>query len=235
MKASVQLPLDLPVRPALGRDDFFVSEANRAALARIEAGGWPGGRLALTGPEGAGKTHLVMVWAAQTGAIAIAARDLPGSDIAALAGRAVAVEDVDRLAEAPEDDRRAAEAALFHLHNLLEGEGGRLMVTGRAAPARWEILTPDLRSRLAAIEVASVAPPDDALFLALIVKLFADRQVVVQPNLAAYLSLRLERSFRAAEAAVEQIDRRALAEKRRITRDLAARALGWRFGGDGSE
>jgi chromosomal replication initiation ATPase DnaA len=231
----LQLPLNLPVRPALGRDDFYVSDANKDALARIEARDWPGGRLALVGPEGAGKTHLAMVWAAQTGARVIAAADLVDCDISDLGHGAVAVEDVDRLAETPEAERRAAEAALFHLHNLLGAEGGLLMVTGRTPPARWNLLTPDLASRLSAIGVAAVAAPDDALLLALIVKLFADRQVAVQPNLAGYLAHRIERSFCAVESAVEKIDRLALAEKHRITRDLAARALGWRSSGDGPE
>ena len=235
MTPAIQLPLNLPVRPALGRDDFYVSEANRDALARVEARDWPDRRLALVGPEGAGKTHLAMVWAAQAEARVIDAAKLAACDLPTLGRGAVAVEDVDRLAELPEDERRAAEAALFHLHNMLGAERGSLMITGRTPPARWDLLTPDLASRLSAIEVATVAAPDDALLLALIVKLFADRQVAVQPNLAAFLALRIERSFRAAEAAVDKIDRLALAEKHRITRDLAARALGWRSDGDGPE
>ena len=64
-----QLILELPVRTARGRDDFFVSDANAMAVARLEdAEGWANGRLVLTGPRGAGKTHLVHVWAEVAGA-----------------------------------------------------------------------------------------------------------------------------------------------------------------------
>ena len=86
-------------RPALGRADFFVSPANRLALAQVESWpGWPSGRLAVTGPEGAGKTHLAHVWAARAGARIIAGADLPGLDLAGMPDdAALVVEDADRL------------------------------------------------------------------------------------------------------------------------------------------
>jgi hypothetical protein len=63
-----QLVFDLPVRPAMGRDDFFVTGSNAAALAQVDGWrDWPFGKLVLVGPEGAGKTHLAHVWAAGAG------------------------------------------------------------------------------------------------------------------------------------------------------------------------
>ena len=143
--AARQLVLDLPARPALGRADFFVSPANRLALAQVEGWpGWPGGRLAVAGPQGAGKTHLAHVWAARAAARVLPAAELAGLDLGALAGgAALAVEDVDRLAGR---GRRAAEEALFHLCNLLAAGGGSLLVTGREAPARWRIGCPISRA-----------------------------------------------------------------------------------------
>ena len=79
MAGSGQLVLDLPARPALGRADFFVSPANALALAQVDAWpDWPARRLAVVGPAGAGKTHLVHVWAARSGAQVLAAADLVG-------------------------------------------------------------------------------------------------------------------------------------------------------------
>jgi hypothetical protein len=64
-----QLAFDLPARPALEREDFFVSVANAQAVALIEGWrDWPARKLALSGPRGAGKTHLAHVWAARAGA-----------------------------------------------------------------------------------------------------------------------------------------------------------------------
>lgn len=217
-----QLALDLPVRPALGRGDFFVSPANRLALAQVESdAAWPLGKLALAGPAGSGKTHLVHVWARDAGAQIVDASDLAGADLAALAlAPRIAVEDADRIA-----GDLAAETALFHLHNLVSAAGGRLLVTGRSAPLHWRLALPDLESRLGAAAVAHIDAPDDALLAAILVKLFADRQLVVSPALVPWLVQRMERSTAAARDLVGAIDARALAETRPITRGLVAEVL----------
>jgi len=216
-----QLAFDLPVRPALGRGDFLVAAPNALALATVERGGWPQGKLVLAGPEGAGKTHLVHVWAEAEGAAIVAAADLAGADIAALAATgAVAVEDADRIA-----GDAAAEAALFHLHNLVLAEGGRLLLTARAAPAHWGLSLPDLASRMAAAGLATIAPPDDTLLSAVLVKLFADRQIAVSAALIPWLVARMDRSFAGAQALVAALDARALAEARPVGRALAQAVL----------
>jgi chromosomal replication initiation ATPase DnaA len=70
-----------------------------------------------------------------------------------------------------------------------------------------------------------VQPPDEALLKAVLVKLFADRQLNVEPPVIDYLSLRMERSMAAASRIVTAIDRLALATHRKVTRPLAAAAL----------
>lgn len=215
-----QLAFNLTARPALGREDFLVSAANAEAVAMIsDEAAWPSGKLALVGPPGAGKTHLVHVWAAETGARIVPASDLASADIPALAGAGhVAVEDL------PHADP-AAERALFHLHNLVLAQGGRLLLTAEAPPARWPVALPDLGSRLESTAVARLGPPDDALLAAVMVKLFADRQLVVPPSVIAYVTRRIDRSFAAARDAVDRLDRAALAEGRAVTRALAAQLL----------
>lgn len=229
MTGPRQLALDLPARPALGRTAFFVAEPNRLALAQVDAWpAWPSGRLALTGPEGSGKTHLAHVWAARAGARVLAADDAAHLELATLAGdAALAVEDVDRRA-----GDRAVEVALFHLCNHLSAGGGSLLVSGRDAPSRWPLALPDLASRLGAAGVARLDPPDDALLAAVLVKLFADRQLAVAPGLIRYLVSRMERSFAAAETLVATLDRAGLAGRRPVTARLAAEVL---FGEDADE
>lgn len=216
-----QLALELPHRPALGREDFFVSESNRLAVAQIDAWrDWPGGRLALIGPEGAGKSHLAAVWAAEAGADVVAAQALSGADLAALAASgAVAVEDVDRGLDA------AGQEALFHLHNNLAAAGGALLLTAREAPARGAVALPDLATRLAAIPTARIEAPDDALLEALVVKLFADRRLDVAPGLPRFLAERGPRSHHGLARAVAEIDRAALAARVRPGKRLAGEVL----------
>ena len=215
-----QLVFDLPVRRALGRGDFYVSEANRSAADAIEAWmDWPDRKLALVGPRGSGKTHLAHVWAAESGARVTDARALAAADIPALASGPVAVEDADMLSG------KDAEEALLHLHNLVLTEGGALLLTATSPPSRWRLALPDLASRMQGVAVARLSAPDDALLSAVIVKLFADRQIAVRPAAIAYLVRRIERSFAAAGDIVEALDRAALAGHAPVTRTLAAAVL----------
>ncbi|TVQ56171.1 MAG: chromosomal replication initiator DnaA [Rhodobacteraceae bacterium] len=221
--AQRPLALALPRRRALGRSDFIETAANADAAALIAArAGWPEGRLALIGPEGAGKTHLAHVFAAETDAPIVPALGLREADAPRLvAAGAVAVEDVDRLgADA------AAETALFHLLNLAAAEGAVLLATGRAAPTRWPIRLPDLASRLSAMTVARLLPPDDALLAAVIAKNLEERGLNYEAGTPAFLAARIERSFSAAEDAVARLDALSLASGRRITRKLAGEMLG---------
>ena len=219
---SRQLAFDLPARDGMTRAEFFVSPANALALAALDGWqGWPGGKMLLLGPPGAGKTHLAQIWVAETGAALVPAADLAGADIPGLAaaGR-VAVEDAASVAGNPQ-----AEAALFHLHNLLAQTGGALLLTAETPPRDWGLRLPDLLSRVQAAPVTRIEAPDDALLSAVLVKLFADRQLAVAPNLIPYLVARMPRSVGAARALVAALDAAALAEGRPVTRSLAAGLL----------
>jgi chromosomal replication initiation ATPase DnaA len=213
-----QLTLALSHGESFAREDFLSGSSNEGALAMIERWpDWPDRVLALAGPERSGKSHLAAIWAEMSGARFLAGRALGTGDLpAALATGALVVEDV----EAGFDER-----ALFHLINLVRQEEAFLLITGRTAPATWSVALPDLGSRLRAVPVVTLEPPDDALLRALLVKLFADRQVRVDESLIAYLATRIERSFSAAQAIVETLDREALRLQRPVTRALAAEVL----------
>ncbi|WP_101067362.1 P-loop NTPase family protein [Roseovarius salinarum] len=216
-----QLSFDLPVREARGREDFFVSPANAEAVAQIEGWReWPGRKLVLTGAPGSGKTHLAHVWSALAEARIVAARDLADREIGALTDRPVAVEDVSAIA-----GDHAAEAALFHLHNMALAEGQSLLLTADTAPPAWQLSLPDLASRVAATPVARLQDPDDDLLAAVIMKLLADRQLVPTPGTIPYLVRRIDRSFAAAGRVVAQLDATALETGRPVSRALAARVL----------
>ncbi len=216
-----QLAFDLPARPALGRDDFFVSPANRTAVSWIESwADWPGGKLLLAGPKSAGKTHLVHVWAGLCDAQVVEADRLNALDINAAVQSCprIAVENIDRIA-----GDATCEQALFHLHNLALADGGRLLMTCALRAPRFDL--PDLQSRVSASPAVQLEAPDDALLSAVMVKLFADRQINVPASVISYLATRMERSFDRAAALVQAIDAAALARKRPITRALAAEVL----------
>lgn len=215
-----QLALDLGHRPALGRDDFLVAPCNAEAVAWLEKWpGWPSHALALFGPAGSGKSHLLAAFAQHHGMVAgVDAAVLTPEMVPGLVASAkvVAVDGLDDFAD---------ENALFHLWNLTKETGRSLLLAGREAPARLSIRLPDLRSRLSATPAVGIGAPDDSLLAALLVKQFADRQLRVGEDVVAYILGRMERSFAAARAVVEALDNASLAERRAITVPLARAVL----------
>ena len=224
MTGTAQLLLELELRPALGRDDFLVAPSNGVAVAWIDRWpDWPGPALAIYGPPGCGKTHLCQVWRTMSGAVQADAAALDAYEPPEILGAARACV-LDR-AEATLGAEAERERRVLHLYNLLSERGGHLLVTGRDAPARWACALPDLGSRLAAMTAVRLAAPDDALIEAVLVKLFADRQLRVGGEVVRFLSARMERSFEAARALVAALDRAALADQRAVTVPLARRVL----------
>lgn len=213
------MAFDLVFRAALGREDFLVGPANAAAVDAIDAWRqWPQSAMAITGSAGAGKTHLVEVWRAASGALRSTGAELaePAVPAACDAG-AIAVEDIDRGIV----DQRV----LFHLFNLAREGRLSLLVTSRALPGELDVALPDLRSRLRAIALARIEPPDAALLRALLVKLLADRQQSVDPGVIEYVMQRMERSADAARRFVAALDRQALATRRTLSKRLAGEVL----------
>lgn len=218
---SRQLAFDLPAQAAYRREDFFVSPGNTLALAVLDDWpAWPGGKMVLVGPAGAGKTHLAHVWAKGVGGVIVAAPALALGDLPQIsASGKVVVEDAERLAgDGP------GEEALFHLHNLVL-PAGRLLITAERPVRDWGLRLPDLKSRVEAAGVVRLEPPDDALLQAVLVKLFADRQVTVPPALIPWLVQRMERSIAAARSLVAELDARALSAGKPISRAMAAEVL----------
>jgi chromosomal replication initiation ATPase DnaA len=215
---QLPLPLDLGYRPALDRDAFLVTGANAAAVAWIDRWpGWPAPALVLQGPPGCGKTHLASVWRARADAGIVEGAALTAAAVPVLleAGPTLVVETADAAPEQP----------LLHLYNGIAERGGQLLLTSARPPSRWGIVLADLRSRLNALPVAEVAPPDDLLIRAVLVKLFGDQHLTVTAELVDFIGLRIERSFAAAQRVVAAINAESIALRRPITVPLAQRIL----------
>ena len=213
MARQLRLGLRRPV--PYSRESFVEGPSNRDAVAALDAWpAWPGRRMAVFGPEGAGKTHLARIWLERSGGVEL---DREAPDLARAEGRPVLLEDVDRGVPAE---------ALFHLINLAEREGGGLLLTARAPPARWAAPLPDLCSRLNALFAAEIEPPDDTVLEGVLRRLFAERNIRPPQDLYPYLLRRMGRSVAAAKEVVRRLDEAGDGELKPVTRVLARQVLG---------
>jgi len=213
-----QLPLDLGHSPGFSRDDLVVSAANAQAASLIDRWpAWPAPVVLLAGPAGSGKTHLAAIWREHAGAVELSASDI-STHVGDIGATPVLIDDADQ--------GRLDQDGLFHLINTVRGAGSHLLLTARSFPAAWGVTLPDLASRLKAAATVEIEEPDDLLLAGVITKLFADRQVEVDPHVVQFLVRRIERSLSTAIRVVDRLDRAALEQKTRITRTLAAETVG---------
>lgn len=213
-------------------ETLVVSEANRqAARLLTEWRVWPGGALALCGPPGAGKTHLALAWALETGARQV-------SPTAAAEDAAAIFRDAQGLLFIDDVDRELEEAMLWRVLDLARSAGGAVLLAGCEAPARWTVTLPDLRSRLAALPVAQLGEPDEALMEVILRRICREQFIQLSDDAARYLARRMPRTFAAARRLAAAIEADLVKAAKPVTLAAARRALeraqaGWGELGDG--
>ncbi len=215
-----QLPLEFGHTTSHAEADFLVGEGNRLAYGHILAfPAWPGPLTLITGPAKAGKSHLARIFAERSNAQVAAPEEI---EALSRAGglRPLVLEDLDRSG--------FAEVPLFHLLNQAMRDGRPVLMTAREGVQSWQVQTEDVRSRVRLASQFAMLPTDDIQMSQMLVKLYADRQIAVEPRVIAYLSARMERSPAEAVALVELTDRLALARATAVTRTVAAEALALR-------
>ena len=215
--AARQLILDLGHVEARSEDDFMVCAGNELAFGHVMAfPNWPAPLALVVGPAKSGKSHLAGIWSGRADALAA----VPGLlETLSQQGdrRPVLVEDVDRAGY--------EEVELFHFLNQSMRDERPVLLTARSEVADWPYRTNDLKSRARLAAHFSLTAPDDILLSQMFVKLFADRQLSVDPKVISYLVGRMERSSEEVVALVELLDTLSLSRGRAITRAIAAEAL----------
>ena len=215
MQAAQQYLLDLGHRTAQGREDFMIAPSNQDAVAWLDLWpDWPAPVLTIYGPIACGKSHLTAVWRERAEAHKITLEDLnsqSANDIVQT-GTHFYLDDADQAI-----GDVACEKTLFHLYNILKEEKRSMLLTMTRAPVHRAFAIPDLASRLRAAPAVAIREPDDHLLQAVLIKLFADRQLRVSPDVIAYILPRMERSFEAARALVEDLDKSGLQSQKRIS------------------
>lgn len=211
-----QLVLNFKHEPRFGEEDFLVSFSNETAWNMIHSWeNWNNPVLILTGPEGSGKSHLAAIWAHKTKAQFLDAKALTEQTLHRfLEYPALVIEDLDRNLH--------DEAVFFHFLNRIYEHNIYLLITAQTPPSLWSVKTHDLLSRFRLAPTVDLAMPDDQLLRAVLVKLFYDRQLIVDKGVVDYLILRVERSLAKMQEVVYLLDQEALRRGRRLTRAMAS-------------
>ncbi len=199
-------------------DTLVVADANRdAARLLTDWRAWPGGALALVGAKGSGKSHLALAWALEVGA-----RQLDGAHGADDAAAAYRDADGRLLIE---DATTANEAALWRVLDLARTGGGAILLTGVKTPGEWPVALPDLRSRLAALPVARLKEPDEALLDVVLRRICREQFIQLSDDAAQYLVRRLPRTFAAAQRCAAALDAELVRGAKPVSLAVAKKAL----------
>ncbi|MBR2124218.1 MAG: chromosomal replication initiator DnaA [Acetobacter sp.] len=228
----MQIALPFTYTPKFEELDFVAAPSNAIARAWVlepEAfTRWPDGRMVLWGESGTGKTHLLSIWAKRHGVSVIQGNELQESDVATIFNvdfdggthleemRAVVLDNADCVTK---------EQNLLHLINLAREYQVPLLMAARQPPARWSVGLPDLQSRLRATSSVAIDPAEEYLLYRLLLRLLAERQLVVAHQVILWLLCRIPRRASAVCACVALLDQMVMAEGGVVTRALAARAL----------
>ncbi len=218
-----QYLLDLGHRNAQEREDFMIAPSNQDAVAWLDLWpDWPAPVLTIYGPVACGKSHLIAVWKDMAQAHKITLEDLDQYDADELSSRAAHfyLDDADQAIGKTEREK-----TLFHLYNILKEEKRSLLLTMEQAPVHRAFTIPDLASRLRAAPAVAIRAPDEEILGAVLVKLFNDRQLIVGPDVIAYILPRMERSFEAARDIVTRADRLALTNQKKVSSALIREIL----------
>lgn len=214
---ATQIALNFDHVVSLSELDFIISKANELAFEHIISfPNWVNPLTLLIGPEKSGKSHLAKIWQEKSNAIIAQNNSL--EKLAKQGGMLpVLIEDIDRAG--------FDEIGIFHLLNQSLRDNRPLLMTARKPVLEWTFKTNDVLSRARLATSFFVQTPDDAQMAQMFAKLFADRQVNVDPKIIHYLIARMERSASEVVSLVDLMDEIALARKKPISLKIASDVL----------
>jgi DnaA-homolog protein len=169
------------------------------------------------GPPAVGKTHLLQAMCARTPGAAY----LPLREVAQLSGEIlsgygqfplVCLDDAEAVA-----GNTGWERAMFRLHQELDEQSARLVISGSAPPAALPFKLADLASRLNGGVVLTLLPLDEQEQLAALQLRAQLRGCELPEETAQFLLRRLPRNMTALCAFLDELDEASLVAQRRLT------------------
>ena len=219
-KKNIQLSLNLKKKIIYEEDDFLVSSSNKEAYKLVNS--WPEWRsrkIIIFGDGGTGKTHLSKIWQKNTSAIILNLNQLKKIKFESFFKKKniFIIENIsDFFDKINKKEKNNLEKQLLHFYNLIEEKKGYLLLTSLIAPKLWKISLPDLKSRILSSIAVKIKKPNDQLLSSVLVKLFVDKQILIDKKIIKFIVYRSERSFANLENIVNKIDKQSLITKKKI-------------------
>lgn len=239
---SRQLTLGIQTPESFTLANYLAPAASRgdnqlAVAALLRMLGSPASRdadsvLTLWGPEGSGKSHLLMGACNLAGESGLAAGYFP---LRQFAGRSpdllqnlqnldlVCLDDLDIVA-----GNRPWEDALLELFNRAFDSSARLVMASRASPRQLPWLLADLGSRLAWGAGMRLGLLRDEEKICLLIARTGELGLHIGEEVAAYLLNNYSRNLHALMPLVQLLDQASLAEQRRLTIPFIKEIIGVR-------
>ena len=225
---SHQLALNLRLKDGSSFSNFLAGP-NREALEQLRAAVVATARresarasvLYLWGPEGSGKSHLLLATCRLAQELGLAPVYVPLAAVAELPpsllegvefSPLVCIDDIERVADRPE-----WEAALFTLAERLRAAGGMLAAAASKTPDRIGLKLPDLASRLAWGATYAMQPLNDADKLEAVRLRARLRGFDMPEDVVRYILARYPRDLPSLFGLLDRIDEASLAGQRRVT------------------
>ena len=214
MNNSKQLYFEMPNKKALGIEDYIITDSNNFAfdlIIKMVKGEINFGLI--SGPPYSGKTHLskILIKNARNYKILYFDRDYQNMLNRFEDSDFIILENINNV----KHDK--FEQKLFHIINLAKENNKKLLMTSRKPISEIDLNLEDLKSRLNSILEAKIKEPDDQLMELLLIKIFNDKQLKINPNIIDFLVSRLERSYESINLFIEKIDKFSLEKGKKIT------------------
>ena len=217
-----QLYFDMDSEPSFDESNFVVTQSNQDAFKHINK--WPewANNIVLFGDAGVGKSHLAHIWLKRSNGIRLDLDEINTKIIGKY--KNVLIEDID--------SNHINHENLFHLINLIREIEGFLLLTSKVSPTSLVTKIPDLNSRIRSFSPVKINKPDDYLLEIMILKIFSDKNIIVDEKVIKFLLKRVERSISGIILLIQKINEKSLEEKRPITVPLVSELINWSHGNE---
>jgi len=217
---NIQLLFNLKKKKIYEKDDFLVSSSNKEAYKLIDRWPkWPSRKIIIYGDTGTGKTHLSNIWQKKTSASVLNLNKFKKIrfDNFFLKKKSFIIENISNFFDKiNKSEKEHLEKHLLHFYNLIEEKKGYLILTASNSPKFWGISLPDLKSRILSSINVKIKKPDDELLSSVLIKLFLDKQILIDKKIIKFIVYRSERSLTNLQKIVNKIDKQSLITKKKI-------------------